>query len=279
MLRRIAVHIGVRSAFLLLWPIGPAALSAEELWRENPPVFQLNEPDYYQEPRLNAAYRDQSSERLQEFLEGWQKTFPSISDGRLSQLPEVARHAYAVFRDFYTPKNLGRLGREGPDADPCGNARYLITQQSLPVAVFEHLPEIHAPYVEPIYALSIDDFRPQVMGGAPVLTLNDHYERMLAKFLGMKAESIRAGNSIGVQSGEESRRRLDFLNQFTCVSYTRGWEVWSLLTLPVVSSIQFDSKFKHARVNFKLILEGGEALYERNGNVWRLVKAGRTWVN
>ena len=53
---------------------------------------------------------------------------------------------------------------------------------------------------------------------------------------------------------------------------------WQFLSYPQVYSITFDNDMKFARVDFRLVYQGGEAFLKNEEGVWTLMSSKLTWI-
>lgn len=244
------------------------------------PRFMAEESASIQEQRLYCAYREQSEQRLAAFFEGWSLESQSISNDELEGLPEPVRYAYDLFEDFYRPKELNRVGDAEWGSSQFLHAKYFLVSPELVVTVKVTLPESSFGYddVPTIAQWDLDDFRPKATSDIPLCYLNNRYRNLIRRYLGDK--ELQAGHrgimSTSVARGE-SLLRQQFINKKVQI-YHGHWGGWNLATDPSVTQVVFDEKLEYAKLYFSLVYQGGEALYRRDGNIWRLVKSELTWI-
>lgn len=136
-------------------------------------------------------------------------------------------------------------------------------------------------YPDFLFTDTILDFRPQIHCGnkAPVY-LNDAYDALLNSFLNKNKYIPLGKGSImrpAMAKGKSARRK-KFLEKSVKIWYGHWGGYWQLYTYPVVYSITFDAEMLYAKVDFRMVYEGGEAILKRENNTWKLISANRTWI-
>ena len=124
------------------------------------------------------------------------------------------------------------------------------------------------------------DFHPSVsFPGKKVVYLTDDYKKLLDKFLGDK--HVDLGTESAMQTAyakEESRQRMDFLQQAAQIFYGHWGGYWQYETYPQANSIIIDARMQRAIVNFRFIYEGGEVYMEKQNGEWTVVSGRLTWI-
>ncbi len=80
------------------------------------------------------------------------------------------------------------------------------------------------------------------------------------------------------RSSGESEKRKAFLENDIKIWYGHWGSYWQLDSYPVVYSITFDKRMLYARVDFRMVYEGGEAVLKKKNGQWVLVTSKRTWI-
>lgn len=128
---------------------------------------------------------------------------------------------------------------------------------------------------------SIENFRPSVNSknyAIPVY-LNEKYDNILTKFLGNEYTPLGQNSIISpAHSEEESEARKKFLENFVLIFYGHWGGYWQLLTYPDVSRIIFDQNMEYAKIDFRMIYQGGEAFLKNNNGKWELISSELTWI-
>jgi hypothetical protein len=82
---------------------------------------------------LEQAYHKRSKAALNSFFQEWQKEIPSISDSEFNKLNQIQKEAYKVFKAFYQPTNLEKLGGSEWGNDIYKNVKYLLVQNRVDI--------------------------------------------------------------------------------------------------------------------------------------------------
>lgn len=124
------------------------------------------------------------------------------------------------------------------------------------------------------------DFRPVVKApGKQVIFLTPDKEKTLKAFLGDKHLPVGAGGIMNpAHSSGESEKRMTFLENSIKIWYGHWGGYWQLNSYPVAYSITFDKSMLYARVSFRMVYEGGEAILKRTNGKWALLSSKRTWI-
>jgi hypothetical protein len=124
------------------------------------------------------------------------------------------------------------------------------------------------------------DFRPQVkVPGKQAIYLTAARAETLRAFLGDKHLPLGAGGIMHpARSRGESEKRKTFLGKAIKIWYGHWGGYWQLDSYPVASSITFDKSMGYARVSFRMVYEGGEAILKKTGGQWVLLSSKRTWI-
>ena len=80
------------------------------------------------------------------------------------------------------------------------------------------------------------------------------------------------------RSTGKSENRKKFLENYIKIWYGHWGGYWQLYSYPTASSIIFDKDMKYARIYFRMVYEGGEAILKNENNKWILISAKRTWI-
>ena len=124
------------------------------------------------------------------------------------------------------------------------------------------------------------DFRPSVsFPGKKVVYLTDDYKKLLDKFLG--DQHVDLGEESIMQTAyakDESRQRMDFIQQAAKIFYGHWGGYWQYETYPKANSIIIDARMQRAIVNFRFIYEGGEVYMEKQNGEWTVVSGRLTWI-
>lgn len=109
--------------------------------------------------------------------------------------------------------------------------------------------------------------------------LTAKYFKILNRFLGNAHYGLGVGGIMSpARSKGASKRRKEFLDKMITTYYGHWGGYWQLETYPRASSIIFDKDMKYARVEYRLVYEGGEPILEKRGDKWVIIHGERTWI-
>jgi hypothetical protein len=133
---------------------------------------------------------------------------------------------------------------------------------------------------EKVLTDSIVDFRPRIdCDGKIPLYLTENYRDLLNAFLGNNHLPLGAGGIMNpARSKGQSEKRQKFLSQNIKIWYGHWGGYWQLYSYPQAYSITFDKDMQYAKINFRMIYEGGEAILKNNNGEWTVLSARRTWI-
>jgi hypothetical protein len=126
----------------------------------------------------------------------------------------------------------------------------------------------------------ISDFRPVLdNSNKQALYLTKKYTDILYKFLGKKRRPFGKGGIMKPASAAgKSARRKEFLENYIKIFQGHWGGYWQLHSYPTATSITFDHDMKFAKVDFRLVYEGGVAILKKEKGKWILVTAYKTWI-
>jgi hypothetical protein len=127
---------------------------------------------------------------------------------------------------------------------------------------------------------SIDTFRPVIkVPGKQAIYLTPKREETLKAFLGDKHIPLGTGGIMNpARSSGEGDKRKKFLGNAIKIWYGHWGGYWQLNSYPVAYSITFDKSLLYARINFRMVYEGGEAILKKTNSRWMLISSRRTWI-
>uniref|UniRef100_UPI00404B4ECB hypothetical protein n=1 Tax=Flavobacterium sp. TaxID=239 RepID=UPI00404B4ECB len=231
---------------------------------------------------LENAYRKRSQKHLNQFFQKWQEE--SIPTDNLNSLSELEKDVYTIFKDFYNPFNLGRIGDGEWGNELYAEIDYIIVQNKIFIYTYEidSLSAINKVNRDTIKFKkdSINDFCPDLnFGQVKTLFLFPKYEKAINKFLGTKNEPLGSGNIMNPAKARGlSEKRQKFLNKKLKIIHGHWGGYWHIITHPFVFSISFNLDRTIAHVNFRLVYQGGEAHYVKQNGQWILEKSKLTWI-
>lgn len=127
---------------------------------------------------------------------------------------------------------------------------------------------------------SIVNFRPIInSNGKLPLYLSSKYNDILNAFLGNNHLPLGTGGIMNpARSSRQSEKCKKFLENYIKIWYGHWGGYWQLNSYPKAYSVTFDKEMKYAKVDFRMVYEGGEALLKNDNGKWILVSAKRTWI-
>ncbi len=127
---------------------------------------------------------------------------------------------------------------------------------------------------------SLTNFRPVVqVPGKTALYLTPALRETLTAFLGGTQVPMGTGGIMNpARSKGESAKRQRFLEQQIKIWYGHWGGYWQLTSYPEAYTITLDPQLTYARVSFRMVYEGGYAIFKRTGARWVLITAKRTWI-
>ena len=124
------------------------------------------------------------------------------------------------------------------------------------------------------------DFRPSVsFPGKKVVYLTDDYKKLLDNFL--DNQHVDLGTESIMQTAyakDESRKRMDFIQQAAQIFYGHWGGYWQYETYPEAYRIIIDANMQRAIVYFRFVYEGGEVFLEKQNGEWTVVSGRLTWI-
>ncbi len=124
------------------------------------------------------------------------------------------------------------------------------------------------------------DFQPSVsFPGKKVVYLTDDYKKLLDNFLGNQHVDLGTGSIMQTAyAKDESRKRMDFIQQAAQIFYGHWGGYWQYETYPEAYRIIIDANMQRAIVYFRFVYEGGEVFLEKQNGEWTVVSGRLTWI-
>lgn len=140
-------------------------------------------------------------------------------------------------------------------------------------------PYSRAKAMDRILTDSIMNFRPTVRcDNKTPLFLTKKYDEIINSFLRNNYLPLGAGGIMNpARAKEQSEKRKKFLENYIIIFYGHWGGYWQLYSYPKAYSITFDNDMKYARIDFRLVYEGGEAFLKNEEGVWTLISSKITW--
>lgn len=238
--------------------------------------------ELYSQVRLDSAYAHKSKDQLKEILDRWAKQSKPVNNNELKQKYDFEKYTYEIFEDFYTPKSLSRIGQSEYGDSIYIDIKYAFVKNEVLIGIYDKLIYDNFNAIEtpkPTSKFKLVDFSPRVkVPNAKVIYLDEFVSSEINNFLKGKFVPLGEENIMSPASAEgENLDRLEFLNQFTRIFPGHWGGYWQIETYPTVS-IRFNKSLTKAAVDFRLVYQGGTALYERIGNKWKFKKSSILWI-
>ncbi len=231
---------------------------------------------------LEKAFKNKSQNQFSQFLEQWQSESNPITSSDI--LSNLHKEVYQIFKDFYNPFNLQRIGTGEWGEELYLDIDYVIIQNSIFINTYKtDSLNFHVFANTDSLVLSKDsiiNFRPDLkFEQAETLYLLPKYELVINKFLGSRNYPLGTGGIMNPSRAKgKSAKRLKFLNKKLNIIHGHWGGYWHIETHPEVFSIDFNQGRTIAKVNYRLIYQGGEAIYIKQNGEWKLKDAHLTWI-
>jgi len=222
--------------------VTPDNKSAEELCKE-----------------LERAFQSSSTSELEQFFAHW-NTSVSSNTGQ----NEIVKVLYEIYREFYSPFDLKRLGDWEGGNSLNSNCKFAAVQNKIYYAVVEK--EVFNTWYNIEKFDSISDFRPILnLEKSKILYLLPEYKEALNFF-------------IGTVASENTQARYEFVRPYIPILYAHEGGRWYLATHPEVSRILLTPDKTVAKLFFRVGFQGGEATLEKKNNIWIITESRATWI-
>ncbi len=222
---------------------------------------------------LNWAYEKNSLSELKNILNYW--NLENLSRKNFSKAHAIEKDIYEIYKEFYTPFDLDRIGNSEWGNSIYNGVEYVIVQNYLYYDFNLDSEEYHYELIDTLW-----NFRPELdFGHVKVLYLSDNYAQALNEFLGTDHTPLGTGGIMNpAQPAEESYERQQFLNKVLLIVHGHWGGYWHLETHPEVYMIRFNEDLNKARIFFRLIYEGGEAEFSKKNGKWTMLSSQLTWI-
>lgn len=265
---------------------------------------------------LKYSYKKSNSDSLEMFFSNWEKESQPISQGLFDNLSDTLKDVYEIFLDFYTPQDLIRIGDSEWGDSLYTSVDYVIVQNRIDFSIVKTLDKkeivlnylrnngddstkyedykgtymrdtsdhflgfIYYNSIEYLHEESIMDFRPNVdFENVGVLYYKPNYTKIVARFLRNKRHKLGfRGIMNPAKAKGKSESRLDWINTKVKIFHGHWGGYWQMTTYPRVNLILFNKEREIALVFFRMVYEGGEALYKKMDGKWTLIDSKLNWI-
>ena len=212
--------------------------------------------------KLERAFQSSSTSDLDQFFTDWNISVSS-NTGSIGQ-NDTIKTIYDVYREFYSPLDLTKLGDWEWGNNLNSNSKYVAVQNKIYYAVVEK--ELFDSWFNIENLDSISDFRPQLnLEKSKILYLLPEYKEALNLF-------------IGTVASENTQARYEFVRPYIPILYAHEGGRWYLATHPEVSRILLTPNKTVAKLFFRVGFQGGEATLEKKNNIWIITESRATWI-
>ena len=150
----------------------------------------------------------------------------------------------------------------------------------------DHVLQLYSPYffqenrINRVLADSIINFRPAIhCDGKIPLFLTEKYENIITDFLGNNFSPLGTGGIMNpARAKKQSEKRKQFLENYIQFFHGHWGGYWQLYSYPQAYSITFDYDMKYAKIDSRMIYQGGEAFLKNENGVWTLISSELTWI-
>lgn len=211
--------------------------------------------------KLEQIYKDNSPTQFESYLSEWNKESVPVPGREIKLLSVPARSIYEIFQEFYDPFNLNKYSGEQSRYPEIGNnynsgVKYIVIQNKIEYTFNDEYEKRD----------SLTDFRPDIsFPAAKRLYFRGKQKNEIIEFL--NTDNHR----------EDIRQRFDFLNSKLRVS-PGHWFGWHYITHPEIHRVNFNSSLDTAVVHFRIRFEGGESVFVRTNNTWKMISSKLTWI-
>lgn len=234
-------------------------------------VTQLND-------KLEHTFKQEQPDNFYDFFIDWNRIVQPNFDNFINQ-NDTINAVFSVYREFYTPLDLLKLGKWEWGNKLNSNSKYVVVQNKI---FFSVLPNDNFDDFswKKSKKDSIVNFRPPInLDKNKVLYLTDEYARSISIFLGTESTELGEGNIMSPSRAEgESRKRYEVLRTYIPILHGHWGGYWYLQTHPDIRVIIFNKALTKAKIDFRVGYQGGEAMLERIGNKWIIKESKTTWI-
>lgn len=228
--------------------------------------------------KLELAYKQNSPDTLEQVFVKWNVNVKSNTTEFIEQ-NDTIKAVFNVYKEFYKPLDLLKLGEWEWGNDLNSNCKYIIVQNKIFYSVvssnnFDDFDWRNS------HMDSINNFRPPLkLDSKKVLYLTTEYDEALNQFLGAESTEMGTPNIMNPsQPAGESEKRYEMIRSFIPILHGHNGGYWYLGTHPDVGYILLDKSLTKAKVYFRVGYQGGEAILKKQGSEWTIKKSKATWI-
>lgn len=228
--------------------------------------------------KLETGFKLGSADSLAQVFSDWNETIkPNTTE--FTEQNETIKAVYDIYKEFYKPLDLLKLGNWEWGNDLNSNCRYVVVQNKIFYAVISsgNFDDFNW---NSSHKDSIDNFRPRLnLDSKKILYLTTEYDDALNQFLGTESTEMGTPDIMTPsRPAGESEKRYEMIRPFIPVLHGHWGGYWHLETHPEAGIILLDKTLTKAKVQFRVGYQGGEAILEKQCNEWAIKKSESTWI-
>jgi hypothetical protein len=219
---------------------------------------------------LQNAYDNNSDSTLNLVLDDWKNQNPPKEISSLSNPAEKA--IYELYLKFYNPNNIDRYGQHEWGNDIYKDFDYAIIQNKIYYSVTDDEPDYEK-------TDSLFDFRPPVcLEGKTILYLTQNYNEALNYFLNPDYDPKSNIPYFQLTINQEGWDHFNFLVKKLAIIPGHWGGYWHIETHPEITYLVLSTSLKHAKINFRIAYEFGEAIMEKKSTGWEMISSAITMI-
>lgn len=217
--------------------------------------------------QLEKAYQSDSEIMLKDFFNSWRAGIPAYSNAEIADFSDEVRQVYAVFKEFYSPLDLGRI-TSGAHENFETDIKYLVVQNKLSYAIVDTNPDYY--FYEGVEKIDkqINDFRPPCDNlELPAVYLSNEMDSLIYAFFFDEGTAK-----------DDFQERVTFLRQYMQLTHHHWIPEFHKATMPNIETIIFNETFDKARVSFRVFYQFGHANLDYENGQWVLKESKLTAI-
>lgn len=218
------------------------------------------------------SYKRSSLAGLKTMLDKWASKYAPVKNDTLRNKPKYIKHTYSIISHLIDLRNLGTNFENSWRINFYENLKYILIQNQIKVKVNEKGDK----YKE----YSVKNFMPDVqISGIKNIQFNKDFRDLIGSFLGMQTNIFKR---MQLQFPEwvekENTKRKNFIGAKINI-FEGKWGGFYIYPQPYVTSIEFNSDYTKATVNYKVGYLRETAYFERIEGKWNYNKYPAVWID
>jgi len=242
--------------------------------------------DQYQK-ELETSYKQKSNSRLENFLNNW--NYDLKSNYPNDKVPnDTIRVIYDIYKEFYKPLDLLKLGNWEWGNDLNSNSRFVLIQNKIYYNIVS-LDNINNSENEYKFEIkkeqilrkdSIIDFRPNlIFENHKVLFLTPEYKIALNNFLGNQSTKFGKPNIMSVsRPKKQSQKKYNFIRSYLPILHGHWGGYWNIETSPTIYGFYLNKNLDQAKILYVVGYQGGETYLVKENGKWIINESKATWI-